>query len=302
MRQSNQCKGFTLIELLVVIAIIAILAAILFPVFAQAREKARQTQCMNNLKQMAIATLGYIQDYDEKFPMAVYAPAYGGSNVPANQPCAFTLFDAILPYVKNYDIVKCPSEPNALYLNAGFRTVMNGMPTCNLPETVSYMFNYDLLPPGRTPLGAGSISKGTVALAEIPYVAETTINLEADIGLSGSCALMKRKPTDSGINFPIPVRARHNEMIQVNYADGHAKAVKGRKYAGTDCYYLYPGTNANPPFIARDNPKLWCVGSGPYLRPCDYAPNSNPYAICRPYMEGIIDQDQYGLCYRYIRL
>jgi prepilin-type N-terminal cleavage/methylation domain-containing protein len=68
-------RGFTLIELLVVIAIIAILAAILFPVFAQAREKARQTQCMNNLKQMATASMTYIQDYDERFPMAVYAPA-----------------------------------------------------------------------------------------------------------------------------------------------------------------------------------------------------------------------------------
>jgi prepilin-type N-terminal cleavage/methylation domain-containing protein/prepilin-type processing-associated H-X9-DG protein len=294
-------KGFTLIELLVVIAIIAILAAILFPVFAQAREKARQTQCMNNLKQMATATLGYLQDYDEKFPMAVYAPAFGGRNVPPGQRCAFTLFDAIDPYLKNLDVTKCPSEPTALYLNAGFQTVL-GMPTCNLPETISYMFNYDICPPGVTPLGQGSISKGTVSIAEIPYVAETTINLEADIGLSGSCALMKRKPTDGSISFPIPLRARHNEMIQVNYADGHAKAVKGRKYAGTDCYYLYPAQSSNPVFDQRRNPNLWCVGSGPYLRPCDYAPNANPYGQCRPYMEGIIDQDQYGQCYRYIRL
>jgi prepilin-type N-terminal cleavage/methylation domain-containing protein/prepilin-type processing-associated H-X9-DG protein len=296
-----QSKGFTLIELLVVIAIIAILAAILFPVFAQAREKARQTQCMNNLKQMATATLGYLQDYDEKFPMAVYAPAFGGRNVPPGQRCAFTLFDAIDPYLKNLDVTKCPSEPTALYLNAGFQTVL-GMPTCNLPETISYMFNYDICPPGVTPLGQGSISKGTVSIAEIPYVAETTINLEADIGLSGSCALMKRKPTDGSISFPIPLRARHNEMIQVNYADGHAKAVKGRKYAGTDCYYLYPAQSSNPVFDQRRNPNLWCVGSGPYLRPCDYAPTANPYGQCRPYMEGIIDQDQYGQCYRYIRL
>jgi prepilin-type N-terminal cleavage/methylation domain-containing protein len=62
-------NGFTLIELLVVIAIIAILAAILFPVFAQAREKARQTQCLSNMRQMGLAVQMYLQDFDERFPL-----------------------------------------------------------------------------------------------------------------------------------------------------------------------------------------------------------------------------------------
>ena len=66
----SRSSGFTLIELLVVIAIIAILAAILFPVFAQAREKARQTSCLSNQKQIGTAALMYVQDYDETFPMA----------------------------------------------------------------------------------------------------------------------------------------------------------------------------------------------------------------------------------------
>ncbi len=70
-------QGFTLIELLVVIAIIAILAAILFPVFAQAREKARQTTCASNEKQMGLAILQYQQDYDEMFPMMHYNDAKG---------------------------------------------------------------------------------------------------------------------------------------------------------------------------------------------------------------------------------
>jgi len=76
-------RGFTLIELLVVIAIIAILAAILFPVFAQAREKARQTQCVNNMKQIALGVLQYVQDYDERFPFSIYL------TVQNNQPCIF---------------------------------------------------------------------------------------------------------------------------------------------------------------------------------------------------------------------
>lgn len=286
-------KGFTLIELLVVIAIIAILAAILFPVFAQAREKARQTQCMSNLRQSATAVLQYIQDYDEYFPMALYAPAPR----PSGGNCVMTVFDVIQPYMKNMDLTRCPSDPNALYINAGFQALM-GYPSCGLPQTISYMYNYDIIRAGRTPLGAGSISRGTVAIAEIPYVAETTMIFDADIGLSGSCLIMRRQPTDGSITFPIPIRARHNEFVQSNFVDGHAKAVKGRKYQGTDCFYLYPGQTNNPVFVARN--ELWCVGTGPYTRFCGTQP-SDAFNSCRPYLEGIADQDSLGKCYRSVR-
>ena len=95
--QTNGQRGMTLVELLVVIAIIAILAAILFPVFAQARESARKTACLSNCKQIALAVTMYAQDYDELL-------------VPGRVRNPNTAFDTLLnPYVKNQGVWTCPS-------------------------------------------------------------------------------------------------------------------------------------------------------------------------------------------------
>jgi prepilin-type N-terminal cleavage/methylation domain-containing protein/prepilin-type processing-associated H-X9-DG protein len=100
--QRAKAEGFTLIELLVVIAIIAILAAILFPVFARARENARRASCQSNLKQIGLGFMQYTQDYDEKYPKYYNA----GDN-------SRGWVQIIQPYVKSYQLFQCPSEPTA---------------------------------------------------------------------------------------------------------------------------------------------------------------------------------------------
>jgi prepilin-type N-terminal cleavage/methylation domain-containing protein/prepilin-type processing-associated H-X9-DG protein len=193
-------RGFTLIELLVVIAIIAILAAILFPVFAKAREKARQSSCLSNLKQLGLGCLSYAQDYDERFPTYVYVliTRYNdGISAAGVSP-----YSALLPYVKNTQIFTCPSvKPTPTY-------AYNGVTVTSAYLLNSYCCVWD------APNG-GYRSLGTIQDAsKLMMMTEYKNYHTAFMGY----------PPPSTDNWP----ARnclfpHNDGQNLVFADGHAK-------------------------------------------------------------------------------
>jgi prepilin-type N-terminal cleavage/methylation domain-containing protein len=112
----SACRGFTLLELLVVVAIIAGLAASLFPVFTQAREKARRASCLSNMKQIGLGLAQYTQDYDEAFPLVSFATPDDSWTT------------SMQPYVKSRQILRCPSDASARW---------NGTPPCTPRLTAS---------------------------------------------------------------------------------------------------------------------------------------------------------------------
>jgi len=188
-------RGFTLIELLVVIAIIAILAAILFPVFLQAREKTRQTQCVNNMKQLALGALQYVQEYDERFPFSIYLSTQN------NQPCIFTLFNALYPYIKNVDILLCHSDRQAFNVTASFGQF--GVQVCPISgfQYTGYIFNWCVFENGNVP---GLLAQNPpVSLAQIEFPVNTAMLYDGTLG---------PPPTIQSY-----LQARHNQLAPANF-------------------------------------------------------------------------------------
>jgi prepilin-type N-terminal cleavage/methylation domain-containing protein/prepilin-type processing-associated H-X9-DG protein len=219
-------NGFTLIELLVVIAIIAILAAILFPVFAQAREKARQISCLSNLKQIATAMHLYSQDFDEKIPSLLQIAPWHPRARPSDGSLAWVWM--IEPYVKNHQVFYCPSYP----ISAPYQSL------------TSHSGSQFLIPYGYNSLiarVAGPNVSGARTWAEIQTPANTVMladDREARDGYGYYNLFYPQYMNTRGWSYTDPVNPvrwgnsvgvispRHSGGANVAFCDGHAKWVR----------------------------------------------------------------------------
>jgi prepilin-type N-terminal cleavage/methylation domain-containing protein/prepilin-type processing-associated H-X9-DG protein len=218
-------RGFTLIELLVVIAIIAILAAILFPVFARAREKARQTSCTSNLKQIGLAQMMYAQDYDER--LAPYEVAHGSSHRRAS-----CWYDTIYPYVNNEEVYVCPSDEyiwrghsSAPYTRGEFASG-TGVFRQYMRASYSVIRQFS----GSDRVSPTPFPSSGRKMAQFTRPAETILIFESGTGYVGNKAGVGfnedntiRTMDERG--FVGAMRYRHNLQMNVVYADGHVKSI-----------------------------------------------------------------------------
>jgi prepilin-type N-terminal cleavage/methylation domain-containing protein/prepilin-type processing-associated H-X9-DG protein len=206
-RTVSRKKGFTLIELLVVIAIIAILAAILFPVFARARENARRASCQSNLKQMGLGLMQYTQDYDEKFPT---------TSITLAGPTYVRWSGMIQPYIKSTQLFICPSDTGSYNqtnigngssegMSYGYSTYFNS--SSNVAQA-------SMVKPAETIVFGDGTSYVVKPAAADPFTGSASTQYPGLVWNSNENESSR------------PVRYRHLEMANFAFADGHVKAMR----------------------------------------------------------------------------
>jgi prepilin-type N-terminal cleavage/methylation domain-containing protein/prepilin-type processing-associated H-X9-DG protein len=213
-------QGFTLIELLVVIAIIAILSAILFPVFARARENARRASCQSNLKQIGLGITQYTQDYDERLP---------GKGTSGSDFVEFKWMDRIYPYVKSEQVFTCPSDSTGTA-----RYQYAGTTTRTAKNFGSYNINagYSQAGPPSGPVDpSGGFGKSLAAIDD----SARTILVADGVSNSGNADIWwtDTPPSVDLTNNPPAygnARARHLDTGNTLFCDGHVKAMKAAQW------------------------------------------------------------------------
>jgi len=245
-------KAFTLIELLVVIAIIAILAAILFPVFTQAKVAAKKTQAISNLKNNGTAVLLYQGSYDDTYPMSAYSNHPTGNLVPGS--AVTTAYDAIWPYTKSKEIYLSPGDPKAIPIKAILAGA--GLTSAQGLEYLSFGFNFALF---EDPSIGTTLGEPVWNETALPSPAETVMFFDATYTGQGQtnktvapagwpatgCADTIAAYKACYITPPFPFSRynfggvpRYSDSIVVNFADSHAKAVSKNASLSGDGEYM----------------------------------------------------------------
>lgn len=254
LRNTNMKKAFTLIELLVVIAIIAILAAILFPVFAQAKEAAKKTTCLSNTKQMALGLYLYVGDSDDTLPMTSYEQNTSGfpqTNNPAN-PKSYQIHWSYLiqPYIKSYNIFVCPSDPAPFSTDApcangtsDIGVLTGGVQTCDwAAQKNSYIPIYNAMPAhdwNVVSLGSFSSPSNQIVVAEHRTSSAAIGDANSGDGHKGTSGFWPSQPCGSlTATLPSPTTATKGSATSTSFgyayftADFITKAYAAAQAAG----------------------------------------------------------------------
>jgi len=218
-KKMKRKEGFTLIELLVVIAIIAILAAILFPVFAKAREKARQTSCLSNVKQIMMAWKMYAQDFDGQYTQHVFA---------FRLPNAYWWYWPMQAYVRNFQIFQCPSDAPHNFQNDPMAECSYGMNWlyCNGRYIRSSWGVWNYTPVIPRPWKVGGCEEFIDNPADTICVTDCIGYTTDASGTHYPLPFVNDAQSGGGTRYAIywtNVDPRHNDGVNCGYIDGHAK-------------------------------------------------------------------------------